>query len=322
MSRNFFRSYASRQLTSTDFSYRPCLRPALCELKCPRQINTYVAPTSLTSRDEMKSRTKFAAYEALHSSDSAGVRPPPISVESEFDKFVEQFGGKKISSLLSSKALMPLNADYIFPSHNVIAELKTLSGLFSGQTGFENLKQAFIDAGSSEGQFDAFLFRTGEFPARAKDLVRSRIRRGLEKRIRTARKQLRKSKEMLGNEDTKALIIIAADQPPIFGHHIMITTLAMVMGDNYRDEHTDGVIYMNPNVPTKVSLDGMEFTGWFPFYRDDETNAELSEFVNLLGNRWLTSYASIIDQAHPILELTDFDDMMFILSNGTIEKKS
>jgi len=269
----------------------------------------------------MKSRYKFETYEALHRSDDAGERPPPISVESEFDKFVEQFGGQKISSLLSSKALMPLNADYIFSSHNVVAELKTLSGLFSGETGFESLKQAFIDAGSNADQFAAFLRGSDQLPARAQDLVRSRIRRGLEKRIRAARKQLKKSKEMFGDKDTKSLILIASDQPPIFGHHVMITTLAVVMGDNYRDEYTDGVIYMNPNVPTKISPDGMEFTGWFPFYRDDDVNAELCDFVNLLGNRWLNSHARTIGQVHPILELADFDDMMFALSNGVIEKE-
>ncbi|MEM7236715.1 MAG: hypothetical protein AAF501_02655 [Pseudomonadota bacterium] len=143
--------------------------------------------------------------------------------------------------------------------------------------------------------------------------MRKRVRRSIEQRIQQARRQLRKSKAASGNDDTKLLILIAMDQQPLFGHQTILFNLATIMGDNYADEHTDGVVYMNPNLPTKTRPDDMEFSGWYPLYRDDEVNDELSDFVNLLGNVWLNHYGKQIGETNPILELESFDEMMAAL---------
>ena len=79
------------------------------------------------------------------------------------------------------------------------------------------------------------------------------------------------------------------------------------------DEHADGVVYFNPNIPTKIYQDSMEFSGWYPFYRDDDVNAELSAFVNQLGSRWLKFHGSHIGETNPILELETFAEMTAVL---------
>ncbi|MDN2583594.1 hypothetical protein [Aquibium sp. ELW1220] len=208
---------------------------------------------------------------------------------------------------------MPLNADYFFKDYNVIAELKTFEGVFSGPEAMRSLSQACVDAGCSASDLAGYVFRGEALPERANNLILRRFRRAIEQRIKKARKQLRQSKSAFGKKDTQSLIIIAMDQPPLFGHDNMLAMIARLMGDNYSDEHTDGVIYMNPNVPTQLRADGMEFSGWFPFYRDDDVNERLSGFVNLLGNRWLTYYAGQIGEVHPILELDSSEDMFAVL---------
>jgi hypothetical protein len=40
---------------------------------------------------------------------------------------------------------------------------------------------------------------------------------------------------------------------------------------------------------------------------------ELSEFVNLLGNRWLNFYGGLIGETNPILELDSEEEMMATL---------
>jgi hypothetical protein len=260
-----------------------------------------------------KTPDKVAAYELLHRSNEPRERPPPISVERTFDNFVEKFGGTKISDILESKWKLPLNADYFFKDHNIIAELKTFEGVFSGPEAIRTLSQACVDAGCSASDLAGYVYWGEALPERASNLVLRRFRRAIEQRIKKARKQLRQSKSQFGNKDTQSLILIAIDQPPLFGHDIMLNTIAKLMGDNYSDEHTDGVIYMNPNAPTQPRADGMEFSGWFPFYRDDEVNKRLSGFVNLLGNRWLTYYAEQIGEVHPILELDSFKDIFAVL---------
>ena len=59
----------------------------------------------------------------------------------------------------------------------------------------------------------------------------------------------------------------------------------------------------------------MEFSGWYPFYRDEKTNEGLSEFVNLLGNRWLNYFGAKVGPRNPILELDSIDGMLHVLGS-------
>ena len=49
-----------------------------------------------------------------------------IPVEDAIDKIVQDIGGELVEDLLPKNAIKPLNADYVFKSYNVIAELKRL----------------------------------------------------------------------------------------------------------------------------------------------------------------------------------------------------
>lgn len=261
-------------------------------------------------RSKAKARKRIEQYDRKHRTARPwSERPAPLPVEITFDAFVAEFGGKKISDLIENKSQMPHNADYFFEEQNAIAELKTLEGIYSGPDAVKQLTQAYIDAGCTGSDVMGVFFRNEPVPEAAAALMRKRVRRSIEQRIKQARKQLRKSKATFGNDDTKLLILIAMDQQPLFGHKTMLFNLAKIMGDNYSDEHTDGVVYLNPNMPTKIRSDSMEFSGWYPFYRDDDVNEELSEFVNLLGNRWLNYLGKQIGETNPILELASFDEM-------------
>jgi hypothetical protein len=265
-------------------------------------------------RSDKRAKQKFADYEKLYrNTDDSAMRPQALPMEETFDAFVEHFGGVKISSLIKSKSSMPLNADYLFKDHNVIAELKTLEGIYSGPTALNSLTQAFIDSGFPSSEVFGLLLQEHEMPDRVRDMVGKRIRRAIEQRIKMARRQLRQSKANFGDGSTRTLILVAMDQEPLFGHRMMLRQLAKLMDDNYADEHTDGIVYLNPNTPTKMKPDGMEFSGWFPVYRDEGNKDGLGDFVNLLGNRWLTYHGSMIGETNPILELDSSAEMMVAL---------
>lgn len=268
-------------------------------------------------RSKAKAQKRIEQYERKHRKARPwSERPDPLPVETTFDTFVTEFGGKKISDLIENKSQMPLNADYFFEEHNVIAELKTLEGVYSGPKAIKQLTQTYIDAGCTGSDVMGVFLRNEPVPEAAAALMQKRLRRSLEQRIKQARKQLRKSKVTIGNSSTKSLILIAMDQQPLFGHKIMLYNLAKIMGDNYADEHTDGVVYLNPNIPTKTQPDSMEFSGWYPFYRDDEVNEELSDFIDLLGNRWLNYFGKQIGETNPILEIDSLDGMMAVLGRS------
>lgn len=264
-----------------------------------------------SKRSKARARKKLDNYDRKYrKARPVSERPEAIPVEATFDNFIADFGGRKISDLIAQKAQMPLNADYIFEEQNVIAELKTLEGIYSGPDAFKQLMQAYIDSGCTSSDVMGLLLSGEEVPDAAATLMKKRIRRSIEQRIKRARKQLRKSKETFGNRDTRCLILVAMDQEPFFGHKTMLLNLAKIMGDNYTDEHTDGVIYFNPNTPTQMRPDGLELSSWIPFYRDDEVNLQLSKFVNLLGNRWLNYLGGQFGETNPILELDSPEEMM------------
>ena len=154
----------------------------------------------------------------------------------------------------------------------------------------ETARQAYIDSGNSQSDISATILGGEPVPQLVVDLIRKRIRRSLEQRVKKARKQLKNSKLAFGNKETRTLILIAMDQTPIFGHQNMILNIGKILGDNYADEYTDGIVYFNPNTPTRPVEGGMAYTGWFPFYRDDQTRDEFRGFVDTLGNKWLNFF--------------------------------
>ncbi len=263
----------------------------------------------------LKRRTsrRLAKYENIYKRDlELSDRPAHLQIEETFDDFVAQFGGRKIEDIILDKSHRPLNADYFFEEYNIIAELKTLTGIFSGPESFWQLSKAFNDAGASVGEFLGTLSKSKKIPISVELLIRKRIRRSFEKRIQKARKQLQSSKNMFGSPNTMTLLLIAIDQVPFFGHKAMILNLAQVMSDNYSDELIDGVVYFHPNVTIKIQPDGMEYAGWYPFYRDDEVNESLSKFVNLLGSRWLFFSGEKFGETNPIVKFDSMEEWFSI----------
>ena len=242
-------------------------------------------------------------------------RPKAINVEECFDEFVNEFGGCKVSDLIANKGSMPLNADYFFEEDNIVAELKTFDGIFSGPDSITQLTNAYLDSDCTGRQLMGFMWRGEVIPPTAKMLIKKRMRRSIEQRIVKARKQLRETKRLLGNKKTRTLLLIAMNQTPVFGHWFMISTAQKIIADNYSDEDSDGIVYFYPNVPTQPNPSGMEFSGWCPSYRDATTNADLCDFVNLLGNRWLKFYGRKIGETNPIMEFRSVQDMKSILNH-------
>src|SRR5262245_51474179 len=138
---------------------------------------------------EADARRQIADYESKGRIDASFKdRPAPFPVEEGFDDVVLDFGVVKMSVLLQSKAQMRLTPDYLFDKENVIAELKTLEGVYSGSDGGKSLAQAYIDAGCSRGDLMGLIWRGEPIPPRVKALIARRIRRSLEQRIKKARK--------------------------------------------------------------------------------------------------------------------------------------
>lgn len=257
----------------------------------------------MNARERMLAKVR--QYEQAHPYGGDGVRPPPIDVEPAFDTFVEQFGGIKISSLMPSSNARPLNADYLFPADNVVAELKKLEGSFAAPDGARLLSQAFADAGVTESQLSAYIFRREPLPRRAWSLVDKRFRRFLEDRIRKARAQLRRSKIDFGNAHTKSVLLLVNERLTLVKDDYIVGAVCKIMAANYADEHIDAVVYFAPNVYSFQPGAEREYTIWFPSYTD-ATDKKLGDFINKLGEAWLKYYMDKCGE--PEMALLQFPD--------------
>lgn len=253
----------------------------------------------------MDINSTIAQYEASFA-EPKDIVTQRLHVESLFDKFVDNHSGEKISDRIAVKSNMSRNADYIFDDANIIIELKTLEGAFCGDKGFKRLRQLFIDTGINEQAFTDYIFGEAGIPEVVYYRTRTKVRRSIEKIIKKARVQIKTSIGEFGNKNTRGLILIALDELPIMSHKFMFECILSVFSNNFSDDDwVDGFIYINPNTPGQPDQAVMQYTGWFPIYRDDKVNHELSDFVNTLGTDWLNYYGKLIGDKNPIIYLDD-----------------
>ncbi len=175
--------------------------------------------------------------------------PKHIDVEPAFDCFVPTFrNGKLIRDLMLNRSKMPLNADYLFPDDNIIAELKCLvKNPLEASDWAPRLARAFRSTGHSFTELAGFLFRGEKMP----DAVRAKLLHWLRDSIRSvvkrANRQLRASKEEIGRIDASGLLLIANDNNYGFAPEAMVA----VIGDAVaclNDNHVDALVYFTPNV--------------------------------------------------------------------------
>ena len=144
--------------------------------------------------------------------------------------------------------ICPKNADYFFPTDNVIAELKSLEGgepPFGSTAAFLN---TLDDAGVTGSQLMGFLWRGESLPVEALSLLRKRYRRMIEQRIKNARRQIIDTRSLVGDAGTRSLILIANDKLTFTSHAWLFGQICGVMTNYESDAAIDGIVYFSPNV--------------------------------------------------------------------------
>jgi hypothetical protein len=232
-------------------------------------------------------------------------RPPlKIAVESEFDRLVVDFGGAKISSLLSDKSNLPRNADYFFQEDNVIAELKILEEGDSPFGTWERFSSLIRASGVSGESLVRSLIRESRLPREVLEVMQKRFRRTLEERIKFARLQLQESKRLVGDSRTRTLVLLANERFWFASHAWVFGQICKLMSENFDDERIDGIVYFSAGVVSRLSAGTREYSVWSPAYR--KQGDVLGDFVNRLGERWLKRCSELAGE--PGLEILQVED--------------
>ena len=223
-------------------------------------------------------------------------------IESQFDTVVKRIGGVPLRELLDSKSPSFENADYLFPSENIITELKILEKDPNTDGELQSKVQAKFDDWMAEGK----LFVSGTEIIHSKDLSPEmqwelmRIHSEPVKRvIKKANRQIRDTKAYLNRPHAQGHVIIVNEanrelQPEHLGfaaHQSLGRAFSSINGVSLL---TINVGVTMPGVPSTLRL-------WMDYVRNDVPEID-KNFLLRFRKAWCDHYSQLIGEPVSLFE--------------------
>jgi hypothetical protein len=243
-------------------------------------------------------------------------RPQPIEIESSFTEFVKEIGGEAVGPLMP-RHNPPPNADYLFRSEAVVAELKCLSETTLDAPEHKWKLQALYARWVTEGlvrpvRTERVTINSADLPEKCQRELLSLLRKPIQRVVTKANDQIKHTKNYFGLPQAKGLLLIANDGNYSFESDAVMYHLSHLL----RKEHTsiDAVIYFTVNMPAMVPGIERDVLVWVSAPRNlsDEV---LPPFLRALRTGWLSFYARRIGQEVPEIACDDLErlaDIKFI----------
>lgn len=207
-----------------------------------------------------------------------------IDIEPEFDNFTTSFrGGVRVEVFRPNIPAGVLNADYLFPEDNVIAELKcTASDPKDFKTYNERLFACYRHLGYTDEQIGSKVFGMRPPPQDVRKRMFNLAKRPVVEAIKYANKQVRSTKILLGRNDAKGLLLLANDNNYGFTPAQFLSVISTAFA-NIENPHLDAIVFLTPNVQYDDKT-GILQSYWIPIY--NVGSEAFSDFVNDLGRAW------------------------------------
>jgi hypothetical protein len=219
---------------------------------------------------------------------SPGERPQ-FSVEEALARVVSRAGGLLVTDILPARTNLPKNADYVFPEHNVVAELKCLQRDLSEDLEFSAKIQRLYAEWIEQGKRVPLVWGRaqvglGDLPLECAHELISLYRKPIHWRIREANQQLRSTKQALNIERAKGLLILIHDGDYSLSPETVTNLVSRCMKGGHFSSVND-LIYANGNMRATRSGDSLEYMFFTHFHRDPN-RAVPSELIESLGVEW------------------------------------
>jgi hypothetical protein len=212
---------------------------------------------------------------------------PHIDVEETFDDIVRAHGGGAIVLKENIGKSPPFaNADYVFHSEKVVAELKCLMEDNSDSPNNQSKINAVIDRFYSEEKIktkDITEETWLAFPKELQNDIYTITTHSIQARVKKANKQIRETKDRLGLNSYSGMLIIANDglvsMPPAAFVHAVNKCVT------YNCSEIDCFIFLTANVFAMIKGASMPVLIWFPM--STEKPAKIDEvFISRLRVAW------------------------------------
>ena len=215
------------------------------------------------------------------------------TLQSIVDPFVRGVGGEIVADLVGNKNL-PANADYVFRSHNVIAELKSLqAGGFAES--FHRKFAELLGKWDRQGRlrvYGTIQLQSSKLPEDCRREMFALMGESIQKHvIGKANQQIKSTKSLLGMPDAKGLLWVASDgnedfQPDVVWYLLLQTLRKKKENGDPAYSSINGLAYFNPRMPARVPQASELALFWFSGTRKPDQDQDVQTCLNLLSNAW------------------------------------
>lgn len=208
----------------------------------------------------------------------------PIGVEATWREFVRSVGGKVVEDLIPQPRMFE-NADFLFPSLQVVAELKEIETEFDRSAAFRDGFRSLIERVMKEDPSwrPLLLGGSGEYPKWfSRELIRL-FRPPVSRVLKKANRQLRETKSHFNISKPIGMLIFANDGFTTLEPHFVRSLACNLLVDSYSS--IDCFLYITVNRYVEVAGSDVPRLLWMPSYSDRAPDA-LVQFVDDLGRKW------------------------------------
>ncbi len=212
-------------------------------------------------------------------------------LEAIVDPFVKGLGGERVTDLAGKHMLRP-NADYLFPRHNVIAELKCLEAASFGE-GFLKKMGTLMGKWHEEGRLRVYGTRmididklSPECQREVFDIMAAPLQKNV---VVAANNQIKITKETLNMPNAKGLLWVASDGNEDLQPDVVMYLLIRILQKKHPTglpafSHIHGLVYFSPRMFVEVPQSPHPALIWCPYSRthDEQMDACIEE----LGRAW------------------------------------
>ena len=208
-----------------------------------------------------------------------------IDIEREFNSVVRDCGGVVVQENLPYSPTFP-NADYVFHSEKIVAELKCLTedNVYSE----ENLEKGrhILEMCHSKGIIDSptlDLDSWKRLPVDAQTKLYEIFTRNLKRRIAKANRQIRETKRELHLTDYNGLLFLANDGVVSLPPAAFIHATQMTLRNHFHEIRH--FVFFTSNVFTALRGVSVPVLFWIYFHMEDGKPID-KEFTERLGRAW------------------------------------
>jgi len=230
-------------------------------------------------------------------------RPFFQDIEGLFSEYVEYYGGTVIEKLETNKTDRH-NADYLFETPEIIAELKTFEkDVFSEPEDIPRLMDLFqkwLENGLMTGEdFRDYTFGKKQLPQKCIEDLIERASKTIERALYKANKQIEETKKTFDKENAKGIIFLINDGNYFFTNEGFLIVISKLIGQKFKISSFDVIIYLTINQVTRKDNSDLDYGVWVPIYTKVDKNGEtivsdeLYKFVNNFGEKFITDFLTL-----------------------------